>query len=268
MVGPYYSAQDPTPRLSAPGLPDPAKLSRFFGSLPGVRQFAGWVANEVSAGTGNLVRQTFRILGIDPVTTGSGQDPPADESVTPGYFAWWVRDPAASTVKAGELWVTYHYHLIGPRAPEVSSLGLYSTSTDSSALALESALVNGNRSLYSLNGNTIKFLSPGYKTVIIKWEGTSIVPDEDGHTLTDDYQVDVTSSRMGVGYDVSSSAYVAMSNSASQAIYLSASGSGFQVMFFYAQLNDTLTIDALTSGTLAKTIIHVINDAPSTILRT
>jgi hypothetical protein len=274
-LAPYYGTEDPV--YSVPGTAGAAGngLFSFLGALPGVREFAGWAADAAGFAVGNLVRSSFRVAGIDPVNTSTSSLPVFDESTIPGYFVWQAYDPAytgiASQVQlAGDLWVEYHFHLLGPRTNAASGLAVRSTSIDSASLQLQTSLKAGASRSFILSGNTVKFLIPGNYTIVLLWSKNSgsPVPDYSGHVIYDDYGVDVTTQRLANVYDTSSSTYMAASDSSQAQFNVPGTDGAIQVIPMSVAYNDVFVISALSSGSIVSTSVHVIPGSVPWVIRT
>jgi hypothetical protein len=233
-------------------------LKRRFGA----KTFAGWAENSVAWLAKHATRQLFRMTGglSAPTTNYSGMlAKQADESVVPGYIAWVGTLPSGASTVIGEIFIEYEVELTNPAPAGLRGLSVASASTAGESLLLATPSgVTGDLMSYTLAGNRIHFNRAGYYTVIIMQEGTTIVMDNDGHTIYDEAGNDVTTKRLLPDYDLTTSLYSGHSTT-TQPMY-SASGGTSQIQVLSLNLNsgDYLLIDDNTSGTLAKTYIQVL----------
>jgi hypothetical protein len=255
VMSPYYSSA--VPYTSVPNGHDKALVD--FGTLPGAKQFAGWAEAKVAWLASRAVRQTFKLFNIRSAPQALS-DVQATEDETPGYVIIELNSPGTAQHVA-DMWVEYTFDLIDPMVQPNGAM-VYSASTTSSALALEScSQAAGFLGNYQFSGNTITFNCSGFYTVIISQEGTDPLPDYDGHTIADGVGNDVTAARLISTWDVTSGVLDTSMDSSDHSLSAATSTRAIQVMFLDVRGGDVLTIDALTSGTLTNTSIHLLPTA-------
>jgi hypothetical protein len=261
VMSPYYSSS--VPYVAVPGANDKALVD--FGTLPGAKQFAGWAEAKVAWLASRAVRQTFKLFNIRAAPQALTEIQ-ATEDETPGYVIIELNSPGTAQHVA-DMWVEYTFDLIDPMV-QPNGAAIYSASTTSSNLALEAcAKASGFLGNYRFYGNTITFNCSGFYTLIIAQEGTDPLPDYDGHTVADGVGNDVTTARLISAWDVSSVTLDTVMDSADFALQAESSTRAIQVLFLDVRGGDVLTIDALTSGTLTSTTIHLLPTAPGIPLR-
>jgi len=250
VVAPFYQPDDPTRGNNKTG-----SLS-WMKALPGAKQFSVWAPGAVGMAAEQLTRMVFNIVGLTSNGASQASAPESKYSTTPGYILYGL-EGINDTFEKGNIWVKYTVRLHAPKQSHGSSnLQIYSQSTDSSALALQSAVAIGARGLYELSGNRIKFLRPGSYAVWMHTSGTSTVQDLDGHTMEDNNGRTV--SRWTPGYVPSTGSVVASADSQSSGSHAVVGTNDYGTLTYVeAAYGDSLIIDALTSGTLSSTMICI-----------
>jgi len=199
----------------------------------------------------------FNMVGIE-VKSENAPDPAPilDEANTPGLLLIGIQSATANAV-IGTVWVEYCVDLYSPNMPTGGAgLSLYSSSTDSSDLALQTGAASGMLALFPRQNNSIKFMRPGSYSVYIVYSGTNPVPDDDGHILYNEFG----DAKPSFSYGANTQAGVMSFNgdslvSSGLSVVSSAEAANFFVV--HVDSGDVLELDALTSGTLASTRIII-----------
>jgi hypothetical protein len=265
-MAPWYSSESMLDDSVSPVCGNPIV---DMSTLPGAREFAKWAPNKVGWLAERATRQVFKLIGFKSIADLDGTgNYDQDESRVPGYMVVEASASEGESVAVGNLWVHYTIDLLDQYGGSGKGLAIQSVSTDDAALALQSARISGDITDFVLRGNGITFLSPGYYTVTLTQNGTSPVEDNDGHLITDAYGDDVTTTRMMSVYDTSDAAIATTANGSQKSQeYTLSSTRVVHVMRFSTEYGDTLTIDALTSGSVTSTYINISKGSPPICFR-
>jgi hypothetical protein len=268
LMAPSYSSFNPIRKEVAGDKKSIWDLSQ----MDGATSFAAWAEGACGWLASKAARQTFRVLGIvgEPTDLNAGNlAADSDEASIPGYVIISPNDVSGDP-EGGDLWIDYSFIFSGPVAQSLTTT-YYSASTDDSALALHNGKVLGWSGGFHVNGNRITFNYPGNYTLIFKFEGDTIVLDQDGHAFHDQNGTSVIGSRLAAAYDLSDAGFDTSLNSSDHNLWVSgASTAGAMqvVCFTGVKPGDYMDIDTFTSKTsLSSTLIHIIPTGPNIVLR-
>jgi hypothetical protein len=232
--------------------------------MSGATSFAAWMEGAASFVAARAVRTTFKTLGltgsIQTLVDGVGARD-SDESLIPGYILYSPDDK--SDVAASDIWIDYTFVFIDPVAQQLG-VSYHSASTDSSALALETAKATGWTHGYVLNGNSVQFQYPGHYTVTLSYTGSTPNIDTDGHSLVDDLGNDITAEVVVPAFDITSNAFDTVMDADDQA---TSNGSVQTLALKDIKPGDMLTLDSLVTGTMTGMTLSIIPHGHVLVLR-
>lgn len=256
IMAPWYESEAPVKSGLMAG-----EATVFLSTLPGATEFAGWAEKSAGWLARRAVRTTFKLFGLRGATTQPNAD---DEARIPGHVLVNVSSSAGNIGRVGRIWIDYTVELLSPNASRGSGMAIFSDSTSSAALALQSGTRMGQLYDYKFGNNTIQILSPGPYTFILQHAGTDPVLDPDGHTIKDIHNNVVTDRWLDL-YDVGAGTITAQTAPDNYALAVNSATRSIQVFSALLDYGDQVTFDALTSGDLTSTKIIVLPEAPTMI---
>jgi hypothetical protein len=265
-IAPWYEPTDPRNMLMQNDNGLFGGIWSFVQNLPGVQSAANWVASSAGFAVEQLLRNTFRTVGLlevawSPVGVGS-----YDDAKVPGYFVVVASDTqhTDTPTRIGDLWITYTVDLLASSqivAPSYVRFVSQSSQPSNPAL-LDTGLTQwqGNKALArARGGDQIQFTYTGKVTVRIFMKGSSLVANGTGHNLyLEDGSASVPVDQLASVYDVSNAAYLTPPAGVSESgPYISTSTAYYHEMTFDVIDGQFLALNLGASGTMSSLDIMV-----------
>jgi len=221
------------------------------------------IGNQAKFIVMNAARKIFRTLvlasaGAPLASLGNSNAVNDADDLSPGSFIVSVESTETTATRIGNLVMIYDVELSDP-GPDMSAeaLWLLRVTTDSAALALETAytdgFISGDVSVFGLYGNKITFNNAGSYFVTFNWIGSTPVPA--ALTMVDSSANNALDSRAGEAWKFSTLAL--SDNTTGQIASLATAAGALQIYKFTVRPGDVLTIPTLSSGTITSVAITI-----------